>query len=302
MRILFLSNSRFSATFICFVVSLACTLAGCSDGSFTGSSSSKKTPVDLKDEKDITDASDNTKSPDNDDEPKGDNGDELDEDDEDISQGDDNETSLPGETIESEDGAIKTSICSRDYEVAGKSNPYLAGAPNGTQIAYSSGIDDKAPSQSPQLVIPKSSKCLQAGGKLYFKVSGELNHGPGTPVTNADGNLSSIEAFEKGAYLGKSGITAPMTSLLGVFIKKSTAISQSAPENLDFTSASSRNYKTIEPKLGQVFYIGDGKTSAGKYQKVIVPLGADQFYFGIMDSFGWWNNTGSLTGSILWEK
>ena len=294
MRIMFPSNSRFSATFLCFVVTLAGTLVGCSDGSFTGSSGAKKTPVDSKDEKDITDASD--------DDPNGDNDDELAEDDEDITQGDDNETSLPSETIESEDGAIKTAVCSRDYEVAGKSNPYLAGAPNGTQIAYSSGIDDKAPSESPQLVIPKSSKCLQAGGKLYFKVSGELNHGPGTPVTNADGNLSSIEAFEKGAYLGKSGITAPMTSLLGVFIKKSTAVSQTAPENLDFTSASSRDYKTIEPKLGQVFYIGDGKTSAGKYQKVIVPLGADQFYFGIMDSFGWWNNTGSLTGSILWEK
>jgi hypothetical protein len=208
---------------------------------------------------------------------------------------------LEDEEIETEDGSIKVGRCSPDYTVPGTANIYLAGTASGTSISYKKGAPDRMPAQSPLLAVPDVKKCLKAGAKIYLKVSGQISHGS-TAATNADGKMSAIYNHEKNVWLGKSDIKAPLNSLVGVFLSDEDPSSASGPATLNFETESERDYKTISPKKGQVFFIGDGKTNNGKNQKIVVPDGVTRLYLGIMDVFEWNNNSGSLTGAILIQK
>jgi len=199
--------------------------------------------------------------------------------------------------IQLEDGPMRVKKCSRDYSVPGRSNPWLAGMPQGTSISYKKGDDDRVPSQEPLLVDPDIGDCIKEGAKLYFLVSGTIDHGGG--ASNADGRLESVVSHERGSIHGKAGTVAPINALMAVFLEDGTPTV--APSSLDFSSQASRDYAELKPAVGQVFYIGDGKTGSGVSQKVVVPRGAKRLFFGIMDSYEWNNNSGSLTGSILWD-
>ncbi len=203
-------------------------------------------------------------------------------------------------------GTLLTEPCSDNYMVSARSNPYLAGMPNGRTISYYPYRTDSAPSESPTLVTPTSLTCLQAGRALYFNVSGDLSRGQGYPTVNADGEVQSqIDAHQRGAWFGKSNIRAPYVSLLGVFLTGQSPEGSVAPAMLDFSNApnaTSRDYAELRPLIGQVFFIGDGKDSQGRLQKVIVPAGATRFYFAVMDIYEWVNNTGGLTAGILVKR
>jgi hypothetical protein len=95
---------------------------------------------------------------------------------------------------------------------------------------------------------------------------------------------------------------APLNALVGVFLGDADPSNATAPAMLPFGEQAERDYVTISPQLGQVFFIGDGKGADGKYQTVVVPDGVTKLYFGIMDSFEWNNNSGQLTGAILIQK
>ena len=58
------------------------------------------------------------------------------------------------------------------------------------------------------------------------------------------------------------------------------------------------NYLSLAPQLQQLFVIGDGKTSWGQVQQVIVPAGATRFVLATMDGFGWFNNTGKFNVQV----
>ncbi len=208
---------------------------------------------------------------------------------------------LPDEDgIGDDDGEVKAKRCSPDYRVPGMANIWLAGTPNGTSIHYHKGKDDAMPGQGPLLAVPDVKECFKAGAKLYFRVSGQISHG-GSPVTSADGTSNENAAHERAAFLGKSNITAPYNALLAVFLGDEDPSSQSPPPDLSFASQVEKDYATLSPKKGQVFFLGDGKTSAGKFQKIVVPEGVTRLYLGIMDSFEWNNNSGELVGAILIE-
>jgi hypothetical protein len=121
----------------------------------------------------------------------------------------------------------------------------------------------------------------------------------GVAPTDANGNIRNITTHQKNAMFGKSQITAPFNSLLGVFLGEGDPSGQAAPEALDFSQASSRDYTTLAPLIGQVFFIGTGKTSRGGTHRVTVPQGATRLYFAIMDAYQWNNNTGSYSGAVL---
>ena len=129
---------------------------------------------------------------------------------------------------------------------------------------------------------------------------GTTSHGGSNPSVTADGS-TRIEPHQKGSLFGKSGITAPMNSLLGVFLSADDPINSVASEKLNFSDANSRNYSSLLPKLGQVFFIGNGRFDGDKFQLVIVPKGATRLYFAIHDSYEWNNNSGTLQGAILWR-
>lgn len=192
-------------------------------------------------------------------------------------------------SIITQDGTVQAKRCSAPLTVPGTANPYLAGAAGGTEI-----LSDTAPQQSAPEVIPNRIDCLSEGSKLSFDVSGQITFDPGESPTSADGRFGDNGGNQ--AFGGKSGFVAPMNSLVGVF----TGDVQGSGLG-DFASFESQNRKTYSPALGSIFFIGDGKASDGTVQTFIVPRGAKHLYLGVSDRFEWNDNSGQLTGSILWR-
>ena len=147
-------------------------------------------------------------------------------------------------------------------------------------------------------VIPTSEACLKAGAKITFSTSGSLSHGGGTAVSNSPEGNGSISGHVLGAVQGKSDLLAPMVSIVAVFVGQGDPASSLPPARLDFTSAEQRNYKVLEPKLNQIFFVGDGKTDSGVVQRIVVPEGTRRLYLATWDLGQWNNNTGSMVGFI----
>jgi hypothetical protein len=202
--------------------------------------------------------------------------------------------------VSTADGLVNAKKCSENYAVSGRSNLYFAGVAPDTRIEYIKSTDYFL-TEKPLQVLPFASDCLTEGATIFFEIAGQISHGQSAP-TNADGRLDYINSHEKGAYLGKSDITAPLNAMVALFLSDEDPTRQVAPEATVYSTANQRNFTSTSPKLGQIFYIGDGKTADNKYQKVIIPRGAKRLFLGIMDTFEWNNNSGSLTGSFMIEN
>lgn len=115
------------------------------------------------------------------------------------------------------------------------------------------------------------------GGISFFNGIGAPYYGPsGNGLTGS--NLTSLG--------GISGYIGPQGALTGVFLSDAVP-SAGAPTTLDFSpSGMGIDFTSISPLLGQIFYIGDGKTSADTFQTFIAPTGATRLVLGIPDGFG----------------
>ena len=190
---------------------------------------------------------------------------------------------------------IKPPSSEINVTVPGTANPWLAGMPNGTQ----SELGDYAPANSPVLVnlnqIPNSS--IQ-----FSNITGTAAHWPPAP-TGPEGCLTlnpcifTNISHEIGAEYGKSNLTAPVNSLIGVFLDNNIP-QYPAPAALEFSTVQSRDYLDLHPQLKQVFFIGDGKTNSGVQQNITVPPGATRLFLGIMDGIEWTNNTGAFNVTV----
>jgi len=217
--------------------------------------------------------------------------------------------------------------------VSAHSNPWLAGEPAGTLASqpdpdypnsdhewkqdvagpnggtdptklYSTDYAANEPYESPTPV----SITLQPGATISVtNVSGQAQNDPAGSTYNANGNVygtSSGQAnYDDAASGGVSehGIadaTLPLNSVLGVFLTNNVPDTQTAPAALDFSTSTAQNYTSIQPKLQQPFYIGDGQTSSGATQTITVPQNATRFYLGTMDGWEWSNNTGGYNATI----
>jgi uncharacterized repeat protein (TIGR03803 family) len=175
--------------------------------------------------------------------------------------------------------------------VPGSSNPFLAGAPDGTPCC--SG--DSAPEESPVMV----GTSFAPGDSLTFSVSGSVSYAGGAPVDPPDGSSS----VDTGPTLGIAEYTGPVDALAGVFLNGSPP--STAPNGLNFTSSGlGTSFKSLSPGLAQVFFIGDGLTGNGKgsVQTFVVPAGATALYLGATDGAGWYNNSGSFAVTVTVKK
>lgn len=115
------------------------------------------------------------------------------------------------------------------------------------------------------------------GGISFFNGVGDPFYGPsGNGLTG-----SSLTALG-----GISGYLGPQGALAGVFLSDAIPIS-GAPGTLDFSPGGlGLDFLSLTPELGQIFYIGDGKTAADFFQTFIAPTGATRLVLGIPDGFG----------------
>jgi hypothetical protein len=116
------------------------------------------------------------------------------------------------------------------------------------------------------------------GGVSFFNGFGAPLYGPGGNGA-AGSDLTALD--------GISGYKGPQGPLAGVFLNDDIPSGGPAPATLDFTPAGMGiDFLTLSPALGQVFYIGDGKTSADVFQEFSAPAGATRLFLGIPDGFG----------------
>ena len=176
--------------------------------------------------------------------------------------------------------------------VPGTADPWLAGMPDGSTASVIHGFTDTAPGQSPVEVLEP----FYAGSMLTFTAAtGGVNYGPLYGPYGPDGRTDMSVNHATGAENGISDIKAPLSALLGVFLGPAQPSLSPAPSALDFSTSSSRDYTSLSPGLQQVFFVGDGYTSGGIQQNVIIPTGATRFYLGVMDGYQWGNNLGSFS-------
>lgn len=134
------------------------------------------------------------------------------------------------------------------------------------------------------------------GASISFDgINGGANNFASSVLYNADGNTSSITRNLRGAENGIADVRAPFNSVIAVFLSDQRPDQAGpAPAMLDFSSGSSRNYLVLKPQLRQPFFLGDGRTSTGEIQRIVVPEGATRLYIGTMDSWEWNNNVGGF--------
>jgi len=71
--------------------------------------------------------------------------------------------------------------------------------------------------------------------------------------------------------------------LTGVFLGNAQPTG-APPASLDFSSAANgADYTMLSPRLGQTFFVGNGRTSSGALHQIIVPAGATRLFLGIAD-------------------
>lgn len=182
------------------------------------------------------------------------------------------------------------------YVVPGSANPNLAGRAAG----YACCLGDSAPAQSPVLA---GGLALVPGAALQFSVTGQVTYGGGAIGGN---NPDGDEAGSMTTY--GDGLSAPLAvrfnALYGVFLTDADPTGSATPAVLNY--AGGLDFTTSVPGIGQIFFIGDGLTSdtdaadfGGMRQSFIVPAGATRLFFGTGDGFGWYNNGGSFTVSLV---
>jgi uncharacterized repeat protein (TIGR02543 family) len=177
--------------------------------------------------------------------------------------------------------------------VPGTSDLWLAGMPDG---ATASG-GDIAPNHSPVLVTGLN---LISGGVLTFSALGVVSNYGGCPsgyCNDPDGG--GFYQHYEGIENGISNVTTPMNSLIGVFLDDEQPDTSSAPSALNF-STDGISFTSLSPALKQVFFIGDGLTGtgSGSIQTFVIPAGATRLFLGTMDSWGWFDNSGSFTVTV----
>lgn len=178
--------------------------------------------------------------------------------------------------------------------------PWLAGMPNGSQVAPYGGNPKPAvaPQHSPLLV---SGLPLIPGSQISFRQTTGMTSYADAGWYNADGNTGWI--VRQNPVNGINATKAPLNSLVGIFLDDRAPNTYAMAPELNFSTPASRDYTTLSPQLKQVFFIGDGVNSAGQLQKITVPAGATRFYLAIMDEKGWWwDNVGTLRTTMLNNK
>jgi hypothetical protein len=185
------------------------------------------------------------------------------------------------------------------FVVPGTSDPWLAGMPPGSTAS----LTDSAPGQSPEQVAgltPQTTLTFSASGLVSNCEGGP----PICPITGPDGGEKPDEPIPThithftGAENGISDALIPINALVGVFLGTDQPNLTPPPTPLDFSTPMDRDYLVLEPGLKQVFFIGDGLTSANEVQQIVIPDGATQLFLGTMDGCCNSNNVGSFAVQV----
>ncbi|HEY1628424.1 MAG TPA: TadG family pilus assembly protein, partial [Tepidisphaeraceae bacterium] len=199
-----------------------------------------------------------------------------------------------------------------DQIVQATADPFLAGMPAGSIASQPNPHHnpDFAGTTSNPLNSPQTVPIPVTTGATYTfdSITGNARHDPDLDFSSPDGDTN-----DPGDPIGHNDLTTdpgartsstmynsngiadawiPINALVGVFLDDKQPDQSPAPANLDFRSDDSRDFTTLQPKLKQLFFIGDGLDSKGNHQQFIAPKGATRLYLATMDYYEWNNNAG----------
>lgn len=153
----------------------------------------------------------------------------------------------------------------------------------GGMIRHSSPTPEEIKETMPQNFAVSAGSVIRVldpadGGISFFNGFGGTVFGP---QGNGDPDSSSITSFG-----GISGYLGTQGALVGLFLNDDIPDGP-APTTLDFSASGlGVNFASLEPSLGQIFFMGDGVTDSGDFQEFIAPTDATRFFVGIPDAFG----------------
>jgi hypothetical protein len=229
-------------------------------------------------------------------------------------------------------------VTSSTQYISTKSNPWLAGSPLGTEGSKPDGgwkgqnvvhehpweYDVAGPATGTDSEGEGYESPVQVGIAItpgsvitLSNVSGQGNNDfTQSSQYDATGNANGYQANyndEASNGIAEHGIadaTMPLNALNAVFLGNNAADVNNPPQALDFSTQSERDYTggsnsgeatsngQFMPKTQQVFYVGNGLTSSGGQETIIVPQGATRLFLGTMDGHEWSNNQGGFTATI----
>jgi hypothetical protein len=186
-----------------------------------------------------------------------------------------------------------------DVEVSAMGDPWLAGMPAGSNASGNDYAGPPPTGQSPlQISVP-----VVPGSYVEFRnVDGLARHGPTLADSGADGAIGTepYTTHREGAQNGIGDVRMPINAMVGVFLDDTQPNYSPAPTAMrDYSTAAERDkpiYNDLQKK--QPFFIGDGKTPGGSYQRFLVPPGVTRLYVGIMDGYEWMNNVGKFSARV----
>lgn len=167
-----------------------------------------------------------------------------------------------------------------DLTIPDASQPW--GGPEDHLIRHGGNTPEEIKETLPPEIAVSAGDIIRAldpavGGISFF-------NGIGVPFFGPGGNGASGSSLT--SLGGISGYFGPQGALTGVFLNDAIPLS-GAPATLDFTPGGlGIDFLSLTPELGQVFYIGDGKTASDLFQTFIAPTGATRLVLGIPDGFG----------------
>lgn len=148
-------------------------------------------------------------------------------------------------------------------------------------------------------VLPASISFAAAGGQVltFPSVTGIVSVDPAYGTTGPDG-YGSPRQLDFASHGGLSGIVARDRAfcMVGVFV--TDAAPNTAPARIDFTG--NADFSSLSPAIGQLFMIGDGRTSTGLLQQFVSPPTATRLYLGFSDTY-FADNTGSIAANVSIE-
>jgi hypothetical protein len=178
--------------------------------------------------------------------------------------------------------------------VPGATDIWLAGQPAGRTITGVFGTDSTpANAPVPVAAIP--------GHVLTFSASGSVSVDGDCYAKTPDGGCyPDTSHFGAGPANGIGQFQGPTSALIGVFLNTRAPEPAAVPDSIDFRHV--QDFSALSPRLGQVFFIGDGLTStgAGRVQRFTVPAGATHLFLAASDSLGSAaNNAGKFTVDVI---
>jgi hypothetical protein len=174
-----------------------------------------------------------------------------------------------------------------DLVIPPASDPW--GGPGDFLIRHGGPTPEEAVETLPPIISVSSGDIIRAvdpavGGINFY-------NGFGDPIYGPSGN--GLSGSDLNSFGGISGYIGPQGALAGVFLTDAIPVS-GAPSALNFNpEALGSEFSVLNPSIGQVFFIGDGKTAGGEFQTFIAPEGATRLALGIPDGFGFWGGPGA---------